>query len=189
MITNVNWNTVKPKFEDVEGKIVALEWNYGVLDIGKIITIKHYENITWSEVERYAILSEGAVCEWTKVPDNGAGHQETSCNHDFYGGEAGNCEVPHFTYCPFCANPIHIVDELKPLPLMGIEPILERSISGHYFYRWNGVNNPDPFQWEYTTPVFNTEREAIESWNSLVGKLTGEKWVNLIATKRNTKTM
>ena len=172
MITNVNWNTVKPKFEDVEGKIVALEWNYGVLDIGKIITIKHYENITWSEVERYAILSEGAVCEWTKVPDNGAGHQETSCNHDFYGGEAGNCEVPHFTYCPFCANPIHIVDELKPLPLLGIEPEIEMVDSYSYSLTWSNLRNHQQIK-----VIMPTKKMLIDLWNDgqFVKNLTGEK--------------
>ena len=176
-ITQVKWNDREPSFEEIKGKLILVTWNKERTPVATRIKTKTlFDEYDWRGVS-FSILSEGAVCEWTKVPDNGAGHQETSCNHDFYGGEAGNCEVPHFTYCPFCANPIHIVDELKPLPLMGIEPKIYEAVEE------SGPFDGEEWFYEYTVETmtiknnesFTSQREAIESWNSLVKKLTGEK--------------
>ncbi|MFA5154340.1 MAG: hypothetical protein WC554_17455 [Clostridia bacterium] len=171
-ITQVKWNDREPSFEEIKGKLILVTWSKERTPVATRIKTKTlFDEYDWRGVS-FSILSEGAVCEWTKVPDNGAGHQETSCNHDFYGGEAGNCEVPHFTYCPFCANPIHIVDELKPLPLLGIEPEIEMVDSYSYSLTWSNLRNHQQIK-----VIMPTKKMLIDLWNDgqFVKNLTGEK--------------
>lgn len=167
-------------YEDVEGKYIIVEYEDGAHShLTFIETEKTYRDLIvnnpiLSNFKKYSVVDfsdEPVYCEWEKLPDNGNGHYESTCNHDFYGG-TGNTEVLNFSFCPHCSLPIKVIDELKPLPLMGIEPKLERhlvndSLTSHRFY----IHTKDVYiypRWE------DTEREAIESWNSLVKKLTGQ---------------
>ena len=163
-ITQVKWNTDKPKFEDVWKKSVVVCLRSGSLpQIFFILGQRSYDELFngtgYSRVEKYAILSEEPVyCEWTETV-NFLIDYKTSCG----------VHTEHKTkYCPFCGLPIKVIDELKPLPLMGIEPVINVTL-GVYQCVWE--NNGDTI-----ISIADTKKvHAIESWNLLVKKLTGEK--------------
>jgi hypothetical protein len=168
MITQVKWNEVKPKFEDVEGRYLVIKLGLsGVYQI-PVVTRTIYDSILMQDkYSVYAILSDEPVyCEWL---DSRNGLYEPSCTKGFrFTGDAHLC----YPYCPKCGLPIKVIDELKPLPLMGIEPKIEYS-EGSDGHLWT-------YQWRMNETIINSnsfysKREAIESWNSLVKKLTGEK--------------
>ena len=169
MNTYVKWNTEKPKFEEVEGKRVLVRHRF----VGVGHEIEFIDGVnralfeTWfdDELIAYAILSdEQPTCEWERIETEGICKSHT-----------GRVDLGYFNLwkvCPECTRPIHIVEEVKPLPLMGIEPhIHENDVHGeliwYYHFQGNGAI--------IDSEGYTTKREAIESWNSLVGKLTGEK--------------
>jgi hypothetical protein len=161
--TYVKWNTEKPKFEDVKGKWIFMEWineRHSNLqtDILMSNTQREFE-ANFEGMVRYAILSDEPVyCEWT---NKGA----------YWQGCGGQWSLV-YKFCPHCGNPIKVIDELKPLPLMGIEPeiVCQEGSDGHLWkYQWR-LNET-----YITSDAFFSKREAIESWNLLVKKLTGEK--------------
>jgi len=198
-ITHIRWNTDKPKFEDVKGKYIIVEYEDGAHShLTFIETEKTYRDLIvnnpiLSNFKKYSVVDfsdEPAYCEWEKI--NEGEHKNyfrSRCCKDYLGVRGANrIFLPVQAQDPFCGHcglPIKVIDELKPLPLMGIEPTFERCLVNTGVARI--YINSEKFC--ISTPVADSDREAIESWNSLVGKLTGEKWVNLIATKRNTKTM
>jgi len=177
-ITQVKWNTDKPKFEDVKGKKIYFEFeanNPKELFVGqrKIVTIGDY-NYAFPSHEgnsyptiRYAILSDEPVyCEYKQ--DFGIGYRyETSCGESFYFSNTPPSKGSYI-HCQKCGLPIKVIDELKPLPLMGIEPVINVTL-GVYQCVWE--NNGDTI-----ISLADTKKvHAIKSWNSLVKKLTGEK--------------
>jgi len=172
MNTQVKWNTDKPKFEDVEGKSVVVKINtafpkktalHFYSEVGRSDYLDFYN---WDRFIAYAILSdEQEYCEYSLTMHK---VYNPSCNPEMnIDGEKG------YKFCPHCGNPIKIIDELKPLPLMGIEPeIFENAVADgiyYLFYHWQGEGAAIDSQ------GYKTKRETIESWNSLVEKLTGEK--------------
>ena len=171
-ITQVKWNTEKPKFEDVEGKtLVVRNDNFDHLKFFYSFDNIDYSVCTVGKFVAYAVLSdEQAVCEYKKVTLGDP--EETFFMPQCEGGYLP-LHFDQFSFCPHCGLPIHIVDELKPLPLMGIEPRFEHIlVSPEYTASRLFVEHKDfYFRCEYR----DTDREAIESWNSLVKKLTGEK--------------
>jgi hypothetical protein len=169
--TYVKWNDRTPSFEEIKGKLILFSWDKKNHDIVRIETKTHFDEYDWEGVSFSILSDEPVYCEWEKLPDNGNGHYESTCNHDFYGG-TGNTEVLNFSFCPHCGLPIKVIDELKPLQLMGIEPeiVCQEGSDGHLWkYQWR-LNET-----YITSDAFFSKREAIESWNSLVKKLTGEK--------------
>ena len=163
--TQVKWNNGYPTKEQAEGKLLLTEWNPSrnpeLLDLMNGIS---YSDIEWSKCYRWSILSdEQAVCEYDNEKNT------TSCGWN---------ENTAMTYCPNCGLPIHIVDELKPLPLMGIEVFAHSGMADDWFcVEWRNTeifNSVKHIMNEYRV-IRPTEREAIESWNSLVKKLAGEK--------------
>ena len=166
--TYVKWNTEKPKFEDVKGKWIFMEWineRHSNLqtDILMSNTQREFE-ANFEGMVRYAILSDEPVyCEWTRLPDSsGITHFFCGCN------KSDVLQIGKF--CQFCGNSIHIIDELKPLQLMGIEPVIQNE-SGGFYAMWYKLETEEKF----VLKTYPTKREAIESWNLLVKKLTGEK--------------
>jgi hypothetical protein len=173
-ITHVKWNTDKPKFEDVEGKIVIVEWAHIAkeMDSFKFYDIGSFERVNWKNVKCCAVLSDEPVyCEWTRLPDSsGITHFFCGCN------KSDVLQIGK--HCQFCGNPIYIVDELKPLPLMGIEPKVHTGMADDWVeIEWTATEGNSYFAHitEYYRIIRPTKREAIESWNLLVKKLTGEK--------------
>ena len=156
-ITHVKWNTDKPKFEDVEGKTVLIWRTTGQL-IGMDMDKHRFDqNINNEYFKAFTILSDETVyCEWI---NKGA----------YWQGCGGQWSLV-YKFCPHCGNPIKVIDELKPLQLMGIEPVIQNE-SGGFYAMWYKLETEEKF----VLKTYPTKREAIESWNSLVKKLTGEK--------------
>ena len=163
MNTYVTFSKQKPKFKNVKGK-------YGfVIDKDDLLHsgVQEIDNVFYSlwieDNEVFGLIGilsdEQSVCEWEKNI------------LDQYQGGCTSLVVEYsdwWKFCPFCGRLIKVVDELKPLPLMGIEQEL-RGTTGKY---WCEINIDDA---TVSSKSEKTKREAIESWNSLVGKLTGEK--------------
>ena len=156
-ITHVKWNTDKPKFEDVEGKTVLIWRTTGQL-IGMDMDKHRFDqNINNEYFKAFTILSDETVyCEWI---NKGA----------YWQGCGGQWSLV-YKFCPHCGNPIKVIDELKPLQLMGIEPVIQNE-SGGFYAMWYKLETEEKF----VLKTYPTKREAIESWNLLVKKLTGEK--------------
>jgi hypothetical protein len=156
-ITQVKWNTDKPKFEDVEGKTVLIWRTTGQL-IGMDMDKHRFDqNINNEYFKAFTILSDETVyCEWI---NKGA----------YWQGCGGQWSLV-YKFCPHCGNPIKVIDELKPLQLMGIEPVIQNE-SGGFYAMWYKLETEEKF----VLKTYPTKREAIESWNLLVKKLTGEK--------------
>ena len=167
MITQVKWNTGKPRFEDVEGKIVIVEWGHTAakeMDSFKFFDVLSFERVNWKNVKSYAILSDeqqACCCCWIRLPDASGIEQYAVPDHQV------SMLKPLGNFCPHCGLPIHIVDELKPLPLMGIEPTLVQ-IDTFWYLTWSKTGEFYQFSGLDKNKIF-------ESWNSFVGKLTSEK--------------
>jgi hypothetical protein len=164
-ITHVKWNTEKPKFGDVEGKYVLIQWtsSVGVVHRETHEIVSKNDMIVFDDdppgvvFNYYAVLSdEPAYCEWI---NKGA----------YWQGCGGQWSLV-YKFCPHCGNPIKVIDELKPLQLMGIEPVIQNE-SGGFYAMWYKLETEEKF----VLKTYPTKREAIESWNLLVKKLTGEK--------------
>jgi hypothetical protein len=161
-ITQVKWNTDKPFQNDVEGKLLLAKWypdeRIGIKDFRSGSGL-YWKDIDWSRLSGYSVLSDEPVyCEWV---DKGT----------YWQGCGGQWSLV-YKFCPHCGLPIKVIDELKPLQLMGIEPeiVCQEGSDGHLWkYQWR-LNET-----YITSDAFFSKREAIESWNSLVKKLTGEK--------------
>jgi hypothetical protein len=178
-ITYVKWNTEKPKFEEVKDKWIFMEWETKQTglqtDLLVSYTAKDHES-NFEGMIRYAVLSdEQPVCEWERIAEGEhKNYFRSQCQRDLQELGGGNriwlpvqAQEP---FCGHCGRLIHIVDELKPLPLMGIEPVLiHSSIDNRYWYEisYNGF--------DITSQAKESNREAIESWNYLKKRLTGEK--------------
>ena len=158
MITQVKWNTEMPKFEDVENKITLVWWedsqNIVHTDVLNNWSRDAFEN-NFKGMVKFTILSDEPVyCEWV--------------NRGTYWQGCGGQWSLVYKFCPHCGLPIKVIDELKPLPLMGIEPVINVTF-GIYQCVWE--NNGDTI-----ISLADTKKvHAIESWNLLVKKLTGEK--------------
>jgi hypothetical protein len=178
----VKWNTEKPKFEDVKGKYIIVEYEDGAHShLTFIETEKTYRDLIvnnpiLSNFKKCSVVDfsdEPAYCEWEKI--NEGEHKNyfrSRCCKDYLGVRGANrIFLPVQAQDPFCGHcglPIKVIDELKPLPLMGIEPVINVTF-GVYQCVWE--NNGDPI-----ISLADTKKvHAIESWNSLVKKLTGEK--------------
>ena len=163
-ITQVKWNTDKLKFEEMEGKRVIINNKHYGIYVRFILNNDDYIAAFCEGFVGFSILSdEQQTCEWTKEPVIVTESYRTSC--DCY-------SMPYSTdykVCPVCTLPIHIVDELKPLPLMGIEPEKEKTGDFTYYIIYLGSGSI------IRSVASTNDREAVESWNSLVKKLTGEK--------------
>ena len=178
-ITHVKWNKDEKIPTGDMGKLFLAEYNNGHFDVGQI------HNIEWDNTKRYAILSdeqperEPVIVEVLTASEND-GIKECmvfadSFDYseirqsliDIYGGRnvcLSSIEIGHIP-----ENIKRYVDGLKPMKLMGIEP--EIAEINHYWYiNWNKDGN-------VYQVCRKDNREAVESWNSLVLKLTGEtKW-------------
>ena len=181
MNTYVKWSDGYPTKEVAEKKLIMCEWkNFA---IPQFIDLRHgekYDNYDWYRCMRFTILSDEPACEWR--PDG------NPLQPGYMNPHNARClflpDKPEF--CMFCGLPIHIVDELKPLPLMGIEPeiifdnglndtplpkgVIAQGSTPMFYIEYCTKNDSD---WFIQTPEYKTEREAIESWNELVGKVTG----------------
>jgi DNA-directed RNA polymerase subunit RPC12/RpoP len=171
MITQVKWNTEMPKFEDVENKITLVWWedsqNIVHTDVLNNWSRDAFEN-NFKGMVKFTILSDEPVyCEWTKDED---AVYHTKCGHQFYFDDSSAIEENHHVWCQYCGSVIHIVDELKPLPLDEVMP----KIIDHYNSESFSVEY-EKDGWKYSTPMLESTEAAITAWNSLVKKLTGEK--------------
>ena len=157
-ITHVKWNTDKPFQNDVEGKLLLAKWypdeRIGIKDFRSGSGL-YWKDIDWSRLSGYSVLSDEPVyCEWV--------------NRGTYWQGCGGQWSLVYKFCPHCGLPIKVIDELKPMTFMGIEPVINVTL-GVYQCVWE--NNGDTI-----ISLADTKKvHAIESWNSLVGKLTGEK--------------
>jgi hypothetical protein len=159
MITQVKWNKGIPGFKEVENKTILVKRKDGVVVYSEKI-VDRIQIQPYDCIDSFAILSdEEQVCEWKKNI------------LDVYQGGCTSMVIGYndwWKFCPHCGNPIHIVDELKPLPLMGIEPVINVTL-GVYQCVWEN------FVYTISSLADTKKVHAIESWNSLVKKLTGEK--------------
>jgi hypothetical protein len=157
-ITHVKWNTDKPFQNDVEGKLLLAKWypdeRIGIKDFRSGSGL-YWKDIDWSRLSGYSVLSDEPVyCEWTRL-DSG-----------YLQGCGGQWKL-FYKFCPHCGLPIKVIEDEQPLPLMGIEPVINVTL-GVYQCVWE--NNGDTI-----ISLADTKKvHAIESWNSLVKKLTGE---------------
>lgn len=164
-ITQVKWEEKKPKLEDVDGKTLLIWRTTGEI-IGMDMTGHRYDQFIANQYfKAYAILSDDQrACEWVSSTDDDGFEMLT----DSHGYTWSNIEPVGAPYCRHCGLPIHIVDELKPLPLMGIEPEIMKS----GVKKWSACYTSDTMYFE----IYGVnECDAIESWNSLVKQLAGEK--------------
>ena len=108
-------------------------------------------------------------CEWTEEETPGMYHP--NCDKEFaFTGDNHLC----YPYCPKCGRQIKVTDELKPLPLMGIEPVVRDNGDGRFIVMYTAYDPVHTFVVMKKIDIYGaTGREAIESWNSLVGKLKG----------------
>ena len=169
MITQVKWNDGMPDYKAIEGKLLLAEIR--IEDTSGsykriVLFDKFGHGIQKVNIVRYSILSDEPVyCEWS---DSRNGLYEPSCTKGFrFTGDAHLC----YPYCPKCGLPIKVIDELKPLPLMGIEPKIEYSegSDGHlwtYYWYSNGII--------ISSNAFDSKREAIVSWNEFVKRVSKE---------------
>jgi hypothetical protein len=165
MITQVKWNKDKPKFKDVEGKLIVVKTNgigeylYPAYQIRSEGTYRH----AFIDFIAYAILSDEPVyCEWRK---NDIGEYQGSCTSLLI----GYCDW--WVMCPVCGNPIKVIEDEKPLPLMGIYPKIECSegSDGHLWtYHWYSG------EIIISSNAFDSKREAIVSWNEFVKRVSKE---------------
>jgi hypothetical protein len=172
-ITHIRWNTDKPKFEDVKGKYIIVEYEDGAHShLTFIETEKTYRDLIvnnpiLSNFKKYSVVDfsdEPVYCEWV--------------NRGTYWQGCGGQWSLVYKFCPHCGLPIKVIDELKPLQLMGIEPKVHTGMADDWVeIEWTATEGNSYFAHitEYYRIIRPTKREAIESWNSLVGKLTGEK--------------
>jgi hypothetical protein len=176
--THINWISGYPTEDEADEKELLVQWRgdqrLSIEDLRD--TSLDYSDYEWTRCIRYAILSdEPQYCEYEKIAEGEhKNYFRSQCQRDLPELGGGNrIWLPVKAQEPFCGHcglPIRIIDELKPLPLMGIEPVLiHSSIDDRIWYEISY----DGF--DITSQAKESNREAIESWNSLVKKLTGEK--------------
>jgi hypothetical protein len=76
--------------------------------------------------------------------------------------------------CPFCGNPIKIIEEVKPMRYKDIDPVLATSqITGYpgVHYTWDCYASKE----HYSMRLVKTPQEALVDWNDFVSRMTGEK--------------
>jgi hypothetical protein len=154
-ITQVKWNDREPSFEEVKGKLMLFSWNKEKIPgVIRVETKTYFDEYDWSGVSFSILSDEPVYCEWTK---------------DEFGVPVSPHvnDVTEYKFCYDCGLPVKVIDELKPLPLMGIEPVIVVTL-GVYQCVWENNNNT------IISLADTSKVRAIESWNSLVKKLTGE---------------
>ena len=167
-ITQVKWNDREPSFEEVKGKLMLFTWNKEKIPgVIRVETKTYFDEYDWSGVSFSILSDEPVYCEWTKDED---AVYHTKCGHQFYFDDSSAIEENHHVWCQYCGSVIHIVDELKPLPLDEVMP----KIIDHYNSESFSVEY-EKDGWKYSTPMLESTEAAITAWNSLVKKLTGEK--------------
>jgi len=149
--TQINWNTEKPKFEEVEGKQVIVKWMCaGSEEVDGCIStgFGFYEAYFDNNFLAYAILTEEPkYCEWT-IREN-----------DFR-SECGIVFESAHKYCGHCGKPIKIIEELKPKEYKGKLPkIIETP--GYYVADWCIPGEIHQFDAE-------TKDAVIKKWNDFV---------------------
>lgn len=167
--SHLNWNAEKPKFEDVEGKIVVVK-NEGAMDI-------YFKNMRINDSElfelsfndhfvAYAILStDDSVCEWHYDID--AKMYYPSCTENSEGEFEFKVMLDNYRFCPYCTRPIKVITEPEVMPFMGITPDIEFDNSPE---RWKIVA-------ELTDTItiktdWSMDKESlIKSWNEFCIKM------------------
>ena len=159
-LTNVNWNTEKPTFEEVKGKLLVIEsvnkangTKYS--DVNLLTTDILFESI-FMEMVRYAVLSEGQTCEW-KVTDN----EGVCVSH------TGHVNLDYFKLwklCPNCGLPIHIVEDEQPLPYKGKLPLLREIMPSYWAIWWQSDDQKTYIKFCRET----SKQEATRRWNAFL---------------------
>jgi hypothetical protein len=140
------------------GKVVLVRHEYANGEqFVKITDVKVFTQWLTDGLISFAILSdEQQVCEYRICEDGSRSVDQHN----------GNLHSLDENYCSECGLPIHIVDELKPLPLMGIEPTIVQIGNLGWKVNYESYEQIHILFW------YQSDREAIESWNSLVERLT-----------------
>jgi hypothetical protein len=168
--TNLNWNTENPKFEDVEGKHILVEFKScdGVMMQRYTAHLMPDEYLTYfgfgTELYRYTILNtEPKFCEWTK--DDYKDGFDISCSDRLW--ISGMFRYQDFPICPYCGLLIKVITEPKVMEYRGMKPELSQ-VSDAW---WKIL-------WEYHTESYvftNPSKVAlIEAWNKFATKMKGE---------------
>jgi len=178
-ITQIKWNTDKPKFEDVRGKLLVIkterqgEFLYPSYQIRSEKTYIHV--FTDKNFISYAILTDEPVfCEWEKISEGEhKNYFRSQCQRDLYGVKGANRLwapiLGEELFCPHCSNHIKIIEEVKPMMLDGILPDIQQiPLCDRYQCYWNHHGS-----WHGTEG--NTKQLAITAWNDFVSRMTGEK--------------
>ena len=189
--THVKWNTEKPKFEDVEGKDALIKHAHGGASLLESINQVLFDRYFRDSFIAYAILSdeqperEQVIVEVLTANENEAIKECMVFADDFDYSEIKQSLIDIYGGRNVCLSSIEIghvpenikryIDVLKPMKLMGIEPTIEESsdecrLNPPITYRYLWIYG----DFEISTAWFSDKKSAIESWNSLVLKLTGE---------------
>lgn len=170
--TQIKWNTDIPSFDLVGGKRMIVEYktefNQNKTHTFNLTSDQHRVWFGFGAVDiRYAVLTDEPVfCEYKINPDN----------IDVYISSCGKYNHIHVTedwkLCPYCSNPIKIIEEVKPMALLGVTAsiVCQDGVDGHLWeYQW--LSNGTIIK----SNSFRSKQECITAWNDFVSRMTGEK--------------
>lgn len=169
--SHMNWNTARPKFEDVEGKTVLVQhkhnqgWQF-ILGVDDRIYRQWFDGGFIS----CAILStDDSVCEWNY--DTEAKLYYPSCTEKGDGTFEFKVTLDCYKFCPHCGRPIKVITEPEVKTLFGISPEIEMVDSYSYQLTWSNLNKHQ--QIIVTMP---TKQMLIDLWNDgyFATKMKGE---------------
>lgn len=158
--TQIKWNTGAPSFDAIKGKTILITWDKKCTPLcAGISTLIYYNEFNWNECIAYAILTDEPVyCEYIK---DSTGNAISSCD----GKPVLKESVETWKVCPYCANPIRIIEEVKPEPLDGFLPVFESTDPLGWKVSWIDNHQSHIFCW------FKTKPESITAWNSFVDRM------------------
>jgi hypothetical protein len=163
--SHLNWNTKKPKLEDVEGKMVIVEcrvpYTTSMVFCASVYNGFYNQYFGVNFVSFSVLSTNDRMCEWN-VTNTGENKKIAWC-HGTY--KFPMEYIANFQVCPICGNKVRVVDAVPaPLSIAGI-PI---SIT---------YNTPDnAVQWGFATrqDAENAARTIESLLSDLATKMKGE---------------